>query len=410
MLSALLLGSSAGAQTGVPPASVGETEAPPPNKESGEAAKPPPPQILSDVPSFEMGGVVRFNYSYKSWLAPEHPNNRVGPIIFDILALRPRAQYKNLSLKADFHFHSSYAYLRYGYLAYKASDSLEIQAGLSQAPFGILPVPANNWFDNLAFYIGLEDDSDLGAKAQFKAGALDVQLAFYKSDEGNFFGRSIDSARYGFDLVRTNDTEVSGVGERTDRETDQGNVRLAYTFQHAESFQTEIGLSGMAGGIYNAQTKGMGWRWAAAAHVHGQYGPLGLQFQALSYAFNPAGPPEQDRRYVVMGAFESAYKVASRAHMFIANISYTWLPSRGLISSVVVYNDYALMPKLEHGFVASQQNVTGCHVAAGPVHAFLELISGRNHPFLGGDSSALAEGREDAAWGFRPNLSLGYVF
>ncbi|HEX8539686.1 MAG TPA: hypothetical protein VF664_19645 [Cystobacter sp.] len=406
----MLLASSAGAQTGVPPTSVGETEAPPPNRESGEAAKPPPPQLLSDVPSFELGGVVRFNYSYKSWLAPEHPNNRVGPIIFDTLALRPRAQYKNLSLKADFHFHSNYAYLRYGYLGYKASDSLELQAGLSQAPFGILPVPANNWFDNLSFYIGLEDDSDLGAKAQFKAGALDVQLAFYKSDEGNFFGRSIDSARYGFDLVRSNDTEVSGVGERTDRETDQGNVRLAYTFQHAESFQTEIGLSGMAGGIYNAQTKGMGWRWAAAAHVHGQYGPLGLQLQAMSHAFNPAGPPEQDRRYVVMGAFESAYKVASRAHMFIANISYTWLPSSGLISSVVVYNDYAIMPKLERGFVASQQNVTGCHVAAGPVHAFLELIAGRNHPFLGGDSSALAEGRADAAWGFRPNLSLGYVF
>ncbi|MFY0574615.1 hypothetical protein ACN28S_09865 [Cystobacter fuscus] len=289
----LVAGKQRGSPDGGPPTSVGETEAPPPNKESGEAAKPPPPQLQSDVPSFEMGGVVRFNYAYRSWLAPEHPNNRVGNIIFDILALRPRAQYKNLSLKADFHFHSNYAYLRYGYLGYKASDSLDIQAGLMQAPFGILPVPANNWFDNLAFYIGLEDDSDLGVKALFKAGALDVQLAFYKSDEGSFFGRSIDSARYGFDLVRSNDTEVSGVGERTDRETDQGNVRPAYTFRHAESFQTEIGLSGMVGGIYNTQTNGTGWRWAAAAHVHGQYGPLGLQFQALSYAFNPAGPPSR---------------------------------------------------------------------------------------------------------------------
>jgi len=283
--------------------------------------------------------------------------------------------------------------------------------GHTQAPFGILPIPANNWFDNLTFYVGLEDDSDLGVKTLFKAGALDVQLAFFKSDEGSFTGRSINSARYGFDLVRSDDTEVSGVGVRTDRETDQGNVRLAYTFQHAESFQTEVGLSAMAGGIDNLQTQRTGWRWAAAAHVHGQYGPLGLQFQALSYAFNLAGPLDQDRRYVVMGAFDTAYKVASRAHMFIANISYTWRVSRGLIDWVVFYNDHALMLKPEQGFVSSAQNVTGFHVAAGPVHAFFELIAGRNHPFLGGDpASGLAEGREGAAWRFRPNLNMGYAF
>jgi hypothetical protein len=68
------------------------------------------------------------------------------------------------------------------------------------------------------------------------------------------------------------------------------------------------------------------------------------------------------------------------------------------------------MLKPEPGFAPSQQNVTGLHVAVGPIHAFVELIAGRNHPFLGGDLSALAEGREDATWGFRPNVNLGYVF
>jgi hypothetical protein len=395
VLSALLLGSTAGAQTAAPPEPASQTEAPPPTR---------------DVPSFELGAVLRFNYSYLSWLAPEQRRTPGGNVIFDMLAIRPRAQYKNLSLKADYHIHSGFSVLRYVYLSYKASEALEFQVGETQAPFGILPVPANNWFDNLSFYVGLEDDSDLGVKALFKAGALDVQLAFFKSDEGNFTGRSIDSARYGFDLVRSDDTEVGGVGVRVDRETDQGNVRLAYTFRHAKDFQTELGLSAMAGGIYNAQTQRTGWRWATAAHVHGQYGPLGLQLQALSYAFNPAGPLEQDRRYVVMGAFDTAYKVASRAHMFIANISYSWQVSRGLIDSVVFYNDHALMLKPEQGFVSSQQNVTGFHLAAGPVHAFVELIAGRNHPFLGSDLSALAEGREGAPWGFRPNLNLGYVF
>jgi hypothetical protein len=408
---AWLMGSSAWAQTAAPQETVPRTEAQAPQSESGEAAKPPPPQAVRDVPSFELGAVLRFTYVYRSWVPEDQRRSQGGDLVFDTFSVRPRAQYKDLSLKGEYRFYSGFTFLRYGYLGYKVSDSLELQVGDTQVPFGILPVPSYSWFNNLTFYVGLEDDSDLGAKALFKAGALDLQLAFFKSDEGHFTGASTDSGRYAFDLVRTREGEVAGAGVRTDRETDQGNVRLAYTFQHAPSFQTEVGLSGMAGGIRNQQVQRTGWRWAAAAHVTGQYGPVGIQLQALSYAFNLAGPRDQDRRYVVMGAFDTAYKVASRANIFVADVSYTWQVGGRLIDSVVFYNDHAIMLKPEPGFASSQQNITGAHLTAGPVHAFLELIAGRNHPFLGTDlASAFAEGREDAPWGFRPNLNLGYYF
>ncbi|MET0405537.1 MAG: hypothetical protein ABW123_24175 [Cystobacter sp.] len=409
VLSSLLWAGAASAQTQVPREATSETELQPPEKESGEASKPPPPQAVSDVPSYELGGIVRFNYAYRSWQSPEQ-RSRGGDLTFDTFTLRPRAQYKNLSLRADYRFASSFHFLRFGYLSYKVSDTWEFQAGLTPTPFGILPLPAFNWFDNLTFYVGLEDEADLGVKTLLKWGGLDLQLAFYKSDEGSFFGKSVDSSRYGFDLVRTNDSEVGGAGNRTDRESSQGNVRLAYTFEHAPSFKTEVGASVMAGGVTNLELNRTGWRWAAAAHVNGQYGPVTVHLQAVSYAFHLAGPLTQDRRFVVMGAFDAAYKVASRAHLLIANISYMWPVARWPVDSVVCYNDHALMLKPEEGFSVSRQNVTGCHLAAGPIHVFAEVIAGLNHPFLGGDMNALAWGREDATWGFRPNLSVGYYF
>ncbi|HYH97325.1 hypothetical protein [Hyalangium sp.] len=368
----------------------------------------------TEAPSLKLGGMLRFSYLYKSWEPRTQVHSRGGDLVFDTFSLRTQAEYKNLSLNAEYRFYSGFSFLRYGYLGYTFSDSLQVQVGETQVPFGILPVPSNNWFNNLTFYVGLEDDSDMGVKALLKSGALDVQLAFYKGDEGSFTGRSLNSARYAFDLVRTTETELerAGVlGARTDRETSQGNVRLAYTFQPTPSFRTEVGLSGLAGGIYNSETQRTGWRWAAAAHLNGQYGPWGVHLQAVSYAFSSSGPIAQDRRFVVMGAFDGAYKVASRAHLLVADVSYTWELARGPVDSLTFYNDHGLMLKSEESFSSSQQNVTGVHVAAGPIHAFIEVAAGRNQPFLGPDfATALAEGREGAGWGFRPNVNVGYYF
>ena len=51
-------------------------------------------------------------------------------------------------------------------------------------------------FFNQGYYIGLEDDYDLGAKLTLDRKPYTLQFAYYLRDEGNYYGDSIDSARY----------------------------------------------------------------------------------------------------------------------------------------------------------------------------------------------------------------------
>lgn len=52
--------------------------------------------------------------------------------------------------------------LREGWIGYRFSDSHRLQIGLTTVPFGILPYTGNNYFFNLNYYAGLEDDADMG--------------------------------------------------------------------------------------------------------------------------------------------------------------------------------------------------------------------------------------------------------
>ena len=46
--------------------------------------------------------------------------------------------------------------------------------GLTTVPFGILPYTGNNYFFNLSYYAGLEDDADMGDKILFPLESVGV--------------------------------------------------------------------------------------------------------------------------------------------------------------------------------------------------------------------------------------------
>ena len=57
--------------------------------------------------------------------------------------------------------------LREGWIGYRFNDSHRLQIGLTTVPFGVLPYTGNNYFFNLNYYAGLEDDADMGIKYLF---------------------------------------------------------------------------------------------------------------------------------------------------------------------------------------------------------------------------------------------------
>jgi len=259
-----------------------------------------------------VGGALRFNAFYKSW--DQDNKDLGGDFAFDTFRINVDGSSHGIDLSAEYRFYAGYNMLHHGYVGHTFSDGTELQIGLTRKPFGLLPYASHNWFFDITYYLGMEDDYDLGVKVLLPWKTVDLQLAFYKNGGGSFTGDSIDSARYSYDVVHTDENELgyAGVfGPRTNREVNQFNGRIAHTWSHDKANTTEVGLSAEYGGLYNSTTRETGDHWAAALHLNGNYGRFNVMVEALAYAFEPEMPAGEDDSFIVMGAYDAPYKVAA---------------------------------------------------------------------------------------------------
>ena len=378
--------------------------------ETGESAE----KESESESELHVGGAFRLNFFIKSWEGEEGNRDKFGDSNFDVFRINVDASSKDLDLALEYRFYAGYNMLRYGYFGHTFDSGTELQVGVSRNPFGLLPYASHNWFFNLTYYLGMEDDSDAGVKVVVPAGRWNFQAAFYKQSEGSFTGESIASARYSYDVVHTDADELGYAGltgPRTNEEVNQLNGRVAYTFLHGGLGSSEIGLSGQYGGLYNSVTRRTGNHWAMAGHWNGNYGRFNLMMQAIGFELSPENPEGEDNSFVVMGAYDAPYRVVSKGSLFLANIAYTISLEKSVIDAITFYNNYSYLLKSISGFNDSQQNVLGFSVAAGQTFSYLDFAAGKNHPWLGPNyGSALADGNPDAQWELRFNINLGYYY
>jgi hypothetical protein len=350
------------------------------------------------VGPLRIGGALRVNYIYKDW---DKDFEVPGELAFDTARI-------NLDLHADPLVGHDYSMLHHGWLGWRFGDPHEVQGGVMKVPFGILPYASHNWFFQLPYYVGFEDDYDLGIKYIGDDRPWNVQAAYYFRDEGHWVGESDDSARYSYDLVRE--------GTEGNAERGQLNLRLAYTFQRTEDYSTELGLSLMTGRVSNNNPLGgSGDRHAFAVHLNGNYDRWNLMLQAIRYDFDVENDPNLDASpdgsFVTKGAYDAAYHVASEATIYTGGVAYTLPVTWGSIKSLRFYDDFSLMTKDERGFRDSLQNVIGCSVDASLLYVYIDVATGRNHPWLGGDwTDGLASGGEETGWNTRFNINIGFYF
>jgi len=359
-----------------------------------------------------VGGALRLNAFYKSW--DQENKDLGGDFAFDTFRINVDGSFQGIGVSAEYRFYQGYNMLHHGYFDYVFKDSTALVVGVSRVPFGLLPYASHNWFFNITYYLGLEDDYDAGVKVVLPGENLNLAFAFYKTDEGSYTGDSIDSARYSYDVVHTDENELgyAGVlGPRTNSEVNQLNARAAYTLRHGGRSSTELGVSAMYGGLYNSTTTDTGRHWAGALHLNGNYGRFNVMLEALSYGFEPENPAGQDDRFIVKGAYDAPYKVASEGSIYMANIAYTLPIKNKTFDSITFYNDFSYLKKSEDSFTDSAQNVLGALVAAGRLVTYIDAAFGKNHPWIGPDyGRALAEGDSGAGWELRFNINIGYYF
>lgn len=362
---------------------------------------------------FDIGGFFRYNYTIKNWTdtyegCGEFDLDTVA-VHIDLEGLDPfTGSFQYRYYHDHFGRGHEYHFLHHGWLGYKLNDTDEIRAGVHQVPFGIVPFASHNWFFQLPYYVGLEDDYDLGVKYMMERDNWSHQFAYYAMDEGNYFGDSPDSSRYSYDVVEAS-ADWDGFESHND-EHNQFNYRGAYTFDHGDTGSTEVGGSIQWSQIQNDGGGDDGSHYAAAAHVNGNYGPYNVMGEIIRYEYagidNPAGD-----NFIAMGAYDFAYKVATRGYMYCLGVSREFPVELGPITAFTLYNDWGILVKDEEDWGATQHNVAGVMISAGRFLTFVDFAFGQNHPWIGpGWTNALTSGAPENDWYTRFNVNVGYYF
>ncbi len=364
-----------------------------------------------DKPEVNIGGALRFNYNYSSW--KEGQKQRGGDFGYDLFRINAKAKYKDIKLDAEYRFYSEDfggMMLKQGWLGYEFDPENEVRIGLVQVPFGITPYNSTSWFFSMNYYIGLEDDYDMGLKYSHRGEKWHYDLAFFKNSEELRFGSNSDLSpdRFSYDVGSI--AGENGNPILRNKEVNQFNGRVIYQLQD-ERASHEIGLSGQFGGLYNLDTEETGSHYALAIHYQLNIGGFNLKAEASKYSYDAKNPKGEPDHQISMIAYGASYLVASQATSYTIGAAYTWPVKWGPVSGVTLYNDFGLLDKNDSDFEDSYMNVTGLLITSGNVYTYVDYALGKNQPWLGSEwTNALAIGVKDADWESRFNINIGYYF
>ncbi len=421
-----------------------------------------------DEPTLDVSinGSLRFNALFRSY-GGEQADKTLGDggFTFDTFRIGASGSYGGLIFDAELAVYPESfggTFLHHGWAGYKFSDSRQIQVGVSQVPFGIQPYASSSWFFNSTYYVGLEDDYDAGIKAMFTPGNWDIQGAYYMNAEQTDFFAGSNFGRYSYDVVPVNSfpafgdagdaNDVNGIGgyevvpgvdgggndiRSPVAESNQFNIKLAYSFDHGDLGFTKVGVSGQRGQLENLNTGDTDWHAAYAAHLQGRYGGLGLK---LEFAQQELNPPLTDQErddfqtaqqtenqdgdnvsgvnyaaddFVVMGAYNFPQRVAAEHTVYSSSLSYRIPVNAGPVSQIKPYYDFSLVTN--KNVDAWNDNAThdiGFLTTAGPLFIYTDLNISKGHPFNhpGANFASVMAENNDNEWRTAFNVNIGIYF
>lgn len=357
------------------------------------------PEMTKQLPKLHLGGALRFNYNYSDW--NKSHRGQGGEFGYDVFMLRPSASYKGFLLEADARFYST-AFggfmLKYGWIGYQFSKHDRLEIGLTKVPFGIQPGSGNNFFFQISYYVGLEDDSDMGIKYVHIDDKWEYAAAFFKNADELLFGAKDETSddRYGYDVAGRN------------KESNQLNVQVIYKF--GTTFKSQAGVSGMFGQLYNLDTRHNGTHFAFAGHYVVDWKNWNLKVQFVTYAKHPKNAKGENRDLISMTAYGAPYLVAAKANIYSLSFSHNFPIKSRWLQSILMYHDTGILQKWNKNYKNSSQNVTGMMLTMGPVMTYVDYAMGKHQAWLGPDWNAFGTGWGSSGWHARFNINIGYYF
>ncbi len=340
-------------------------------------------------------GAVRFNYFWKDF--DDSQQTRRGDAGLDLFRIGVEGQRDDFLVSAEYRFYPYMNTIHHGWVGYDFGDHGQVQAGITQVPFGLLPYAAHNYWFGVPYYLGLADDYDAGIKYVLERGPWNFQAAFFKNAE---LGDASNLDRYSYDPVTT--------GPARNQETNTVDARLAYTFGADSDCAHEVGISGQWGQLNNQDTGESGNHWAAAGHIDSHCGRWNTQLEVGRYQYNPRNPAGVADNTVTLGAFGGSYQIAAGGTFAVANVAYNVPVKWPKVDVLTCYSDFSWLIKDNSDFDNSYLHTIGCGIGTGPVFTYVDVIRGRNMAYFGNGS--LAGGGDSSGWDTRFNVNVGYYW
>src|SRR6056297_4066723 len=183
---------------------------------------------------FKIGGAVRYNIISTDY--ESDPTTLSTSATWDTWRLNVDGTMKGLDLSFEYRFYPTFAthFMHHGWIGYNFNDVAYMKLGVSQVPFGITKFASHSWWFQGPYYVGLEDDYDMGIKFDLSfIDNLDLSVAYYRQaePEGPIFGGDVTfgnagAGRYSYDITAGNVYSVgSDTYHESIRELNTGNMR-----------------------------------------------------------------------------------------------------------------------------------------------------------------------------------------
>ena len=380
------------------------------------AGPPAHAEIGFEVGPLTVGGAMRVNYVQGDYDRPGDGSlgrgSDEGNFELDTFRINLGLSHEGIIGAAEYRWYDGYSFLHTGYLGYEDEALGRVKVGVHRAPFGVGPFgPANSWFFDQHYYVGLADQMKVGLKYTRAVGDFTFDLAYYLMDVPRGRGISSDSVRYSYAVVPEDADGIPGAYE----EEHQVNARAVYSFDVGD-VATDLGLSAKWSRLDAQDDRAANSdAYALAVHSSSTYGPFNLMLQLTSYRYDAdyrVDDPEVTDDLIVMGAFGFPWPVASEGLIPSIALSYTLTPDTDLVDSITFYNDYSVIIKNGErdgeDFNDSHLNVTGMAIAKGGWYILLDYAWSNGNYFVGPDGDFGANANDD--WNYRFNINFGYYF
>ncbi|MBD3225403.1 MAG: hypothetical protein GF313_11770 [Caldithrix sp.] len=360
-----------------------------------------------DDDGFKFGGAVRYNIIHTNYESDATALST--QMTWDTWRLNIDGSTAGVDLSFEYRFYPTFGthFIHHGYLGYSFSEDVYGKLGVFQKPFGITTYASHSWWFQGPYYVGLEDDYDMGLGFDFNPNEqLEVQVAYYRQaePEGPVYGGDVTfgnagAGRYSYDVVPQEGASV--------RELNTFNGRVAYKLNN----DWEVGGSVQFGQLYNSVLEEAEWATAFAGHLVGNFSNFNLKTEYIMYNYAAKGDNGNDLDMIYMGAYGFPYPVATEAALYVAGLAYSIPVDIGPISNIQPYVDYTLIDKTNEDFYDTHHLIPGFLITAGSIYTYVDLAMGKNQPWLTDSFGlGLGQGVEDPDWNTRFNINIGYYF